>query len=298
MRLRVARSRAGSSRLACLIAAALALAACAGPAGLRTEATAAPFAHALSADYAYIAQSLKGHDADVAGSRETLREIFARKARAEGAAAEQPLPAIAGSDLARAQLDTAFAAGLPRVAPKRAARAQVAYDCWVLNARANRGNASASCKRAFDVAFGIAQLALRPQTAPAASPIAAPIATVEAQDGYTIYFGFDEWNLSGAALQTITDAVQAAHDSRAGRIEVSGHADTSGAANYNQALSERRAKVVREVMIQMGARPPAVETQGAGEKELAVPTRDGVREAENRRSVITLVPMESRVSAR
>lgn len=258
-------------------------------------AAASPFARALSSNYAYLARSLKGHDAEMAGSNDSLREIFARKAGAEGPPPEQPLPAIAGSDIARAQLDTAFAAGVQAQSPRAAARAQAAYDCWVLNARAGRARASASCKQALDTAFAVVQLALDPQSAPASAPV---VAVAPVQPGYTIFFGFDEWNLSGAALQTITNAVQAAHDSRAGHIEVAGHTDTAGSATYNQALSERRAKVVREVMIEMGARPPAVDAEGEGERVPAVPTRDGVREAGNRRSVITLIPMESRVSAR
>jgi outer membrane protein OmpA-like peptidoglycan-associated protein len=48
----------------------------------------------------------------------------------------------------------------------------------------------------------------------------------------------------------------------------------------------------------MGARPAAVTAKGMGERDLAVPTQDGVRETRNRRSVVTLIPLESRVSAR
>jgi len=293
MRNREVRSRAGSSRLVCLMAG-LSLSACAGMPGLHGEARPAPFARALAADYAYLAQSLKGHDADVAGSGDSLREIFRRKARSENATAEQPLAGIAASDIARAQLDTAFASGAARLAPKNAARAQAAFDCWVLNARAGRTAASQGCKQTFSVALNLTKLALNPRGMGAPSAVAA----TASQPGYTVYFGFDEWNLSGAALQTITNAVRSAHDGRAGRIKVSGHTDTAGPANYNLTLSERRAKVVREVMIEMGARPPAVAAKGEGEQAPAVPTRDGVREAGNRRSVITLIPMESRVSAR
>ena len=289
-----AQARAGLSHLA-LAVVALSLAACAGvPETRGSEARLDLFGQALSANYAYLAQSLKGHDAELAGTRETLREIFVRKAATESAAAEQPLPSIAGSDIARAQLNTAFAAGAPLLTPKSAARAQAAYDCWVLNTRAGRARAAALCKQAFDTALNLTELALNP----AAIPDAAPIATAEAQSGYTVYFGFDEWNLSGGALQTITNAVQAAHDSRVGHIEVAGYTDAAGPAPYNLTLSARRAKVVREVMIEMGARPPAVAAEGEGERDPAVPTRDGVREAGNRRSVITLIPMESRVSAR
>jgi OOP family OmpA-OmpF porin len=284
-----------------VVACALALAGCAGTADLPdtdAAASASPFTRALFGNYAFLVRSLKDHDAEVSGASESLTEIFGRKAEAAGRGEDvQPEGApssVFGADIARAQLDTAFAGGARERAPVAAARAQVGYDCWVLNARAGRQRAAASCKVTFDGSMSMLQM-LNPQ-----SSSLAPIVVAEAVDppDYTVFFGFDEWALSGAALQAITDAVQYAHDSRASHIDVLGHADTSGGAAYNQRLSERRAKVVREVMIQMGARPAAVTAKGMGERDLAVPTQDGVRETRNRRSVVTLIPLESRVSAR
>ena len=74
------------------------------------------------------------------------------------------------------------------------------------------------------------------------------------------------------------------------RITVVGHTDTSGSAEYNLKLSERRAGVVKDTMVQMGARPEAIQVSGVGETDLAVQTADGVKEARNRRAVITLLP--------
>lgn len=277
------------------------LAACAGSTDVPeadTTASASPFTHALFDNYAFLVRSLKDHDAEVPGASESLTEIFGRKAEAAGRGEDvQPEDApssVPGADNARAQLDTAFSSGARDRAPVAAARAQASYDCWVLNTRAGRQRAAMSCKATFDGSMSMLQM-LNPQ-----SSTSAPMVVAEAMNppDYTVYFGFDEWALSGGALQTITDAVQYAHDSRAGHIDVLGHADTSGTAPYNQRLSERRAKVVREVMIQMGARPEAVSVHGVGERDLAVPTQDGVRESRNRRSVVTLIPTESRVSAR
>ena len=81
-------------------------------------------------------------------------------------------------------------------------------------------------------------------------------------------------------------------DARAGgqpKIEVVGHADTSGGEDYNLHLSIRRAEVVRDALVDLGARREAIETAGVGETDLAVQTGDGVPNAKNRRSVITLV---------
>ena len=61
-------------------------------------------------------------------------------------------------------------------------------------------------------------------------------------------------------------------------------------SDYNQRLSVRRANVVVEALVQMGARRAALHASGVGETDLAVQTGDNVREAQNRRTVITLQP--------
>ncbi len=290
-------------RFAWVVAAALMLADCADATDFHEITTGpannGPFASALAGNYAYLAHSLQGHDVDVAGASDSLGEVFAQKAtaaeRGEEVAPEAP-SFVAGAETARAELEKLLTGGAREASPATAARAQAGYDCWVLNARAKRRQrAAASCQATFENARRMADLIVNP---PPASGTFTVVAQATDPPDYIVFFGFDEWNLSGAALQTITDAVQYAHDSRASHIDVLGHADTSGSAAYNQKLSERRASVVREVMIQMGARSAAVTARGVGERDLAVPTLDGVRETRNRRSVVTMIPMESRVSAR
>jgi outer membrane protein OmpA-like peptidoglycan-associated protein len=86
---------------------------------------------------------------------------------------------------------------------------------------------------------------------------------------------------------------QAIATARAGgqsRITIVGHTDTSGSAAYNQRLSVRRANVVEETLVAMGARREAISVSGVGESDLAVQTGDGVKEPKNRRAVVTLVP--------
>ena len=60
-------------------------------------------------------------------------------------------------------------------------------------------------------------------------------------------------------------------DARAGgqpKIEVVGHTDTSGGEDYNLHLSIRRADVVRDTLVVLGARREAIETSGVGETDL------------------------------
>jgi OOP family OmpA-OmpF porin len=69
---------------------------------------------------------------------------------------------------------------------------------------------------------------------------------------------------------------------------VVGHTDTSGSAQYNVGLSERRASVVRDALIAGGLAAGAITTDARGETDLATPTRDGVREPLNRRTAVTI----------
>jgi outer membrane protein OmpA-like peptidoglycan-associated protein len=71
-------------------------------------------------------------------------------------------------------------------------------------------------------------------------------------------------------------------------ITVTGHTDTVGSNRYNQALSERRARAVRNEMIRLGMNVGDIETIGRGFRDPLVPTRPGVREPQNRRAVIDL----------
>jgi outer membrane protein OmpA-like peptidoglycan-associated protein len=68
------------------------------------------------------------------------------------------------------------------------------------------------------------------------------------------------------------------------RFRIEGHTDTVGDAAANQALSERRAEAVRDLLVQRhGIAIARIETVGFGESTLLVPTGDGRAEARNRR---------------
>lgn len=68
------------------------------------------------------------------------------------------------------------------------------------------------------------------------------------------------------------------------RFVIEGHTDTVGDAAMNQALSERRAQTVRDVLVtRYGLAPGRLDAVGLGETRLLVPTPDGRAEARNRR---------------
>jgi len=115
---------------------------------------------------------------------------------------------------------------------------------------------------------------------PAPPPVAAP--------SFMVFFDWDRSNLSQQALNTIKQAADAYKTKGSARITATGHTYTSGPANYNMALSLRRANAVKDALVRDGVPATAISVVGKGETDLLVPTGDGVREPQNRRVVIDI----------
>jgi outer membrane protein OmpA-like peptidoglycan-associated protein len=210
-----------------------------------------------------------------------------------------PDPAIAP---ARDRLIAAITAGKAQF-PEESARAQADYDCWVLfGSVASAASASVACKSQLDTSLphleSIEHPAPPPAPAPVTAPPPAPVASApiapaspaSGQNEFTVYFDFDSWTLTAEDLSVMTNVINTARAGAQAHITVVGHTDTSGSAAYNLKLSVRRANVVVEALVDMGARRAAITASGVGKTDLAVQTGDGVKEAKNRRTVIDLKP--------
>jgi OOP family OmpA-OmpF porin len=281
------------------LTAALTLGACVSTTALDQLATTTPtgsaFAQQLFRNYAYLANSFSGSSSSSAfdsdgsislfdggsSSLTTLAEAFAAKAliAANGTEVEAEPAIDTDSQQARSRLLQALSEGKDRF-PADAARAQTDFDCWMLNSSVEQQRGAAGqCRASFGNSIARLENEIRP---PAPPP--APVAN------YKVYFDFDSWTISGEQLTVLQQAIATARAGGQSRITIVGHTDTSGSAAYNQRLSERRANVVAEALVDMGARREAIQVSGVGESDLEVPTRDGVREPRNRRAIVTLLP--------
>ena len=75
-------------------------------------------------------------------------------------------------------------------------------------------------------------------------------------------------------------------------IRIAGHTDSTGSAEYNQTLSERRASSVGQLLITQGIMSGRVWTTGYGERyAIASNDTDAGRQA-NRRVELELVPTQ------
>ena len=70
---------------------------------------------------------------------------------------------------------------------------------------------------------------------------------------------------------------------RRSQLTVTGHTDTVGSDAYNMRLSRRRAESVAAQLEKDGIASSEIEIVAKGKRDLLVPTKDGVREPQNRR---------------
>jgi outer membrane protein OmpA-like peptidoglycan-associated protein len=117
---------------------------------------------------------------------------------------------------------------------------------------------------------------------------AAPVKTVVQSGSFssTIYFDFDKSNIRPGEREKIGQAAQDIQKYNPKAVTVSSHTDSSGAEDYNQRLSERRAQAVAQALGTYGIKAEIIDQDAYGERGLAVPTADGVKMPENRRVVI------------
>jgi hypothetical protein len=136
---------------------------------------------------------------------------------------------------------------------------------------------------------GVSLLALASPAAHAQSDTqAVPPPETEGPGRYLVFFAFDRAELTEEGRQTVARAAEDYRRTGTARITATGHADTSGSAEYNLGLSQRRAEAVANELIRLGVPAADIVTVGRGEEDLLVPTADGVREPRNRRVEIVV----------
>ncbi len=117
-------------------------------------------------------------------------------------------------------------------------------------------------------------------------PPAAP--APPAPRNFLVFFDFDKSNLTPRAMDIVKEAAAVAKAGKNARVTCTGHTDTAGPANYNLALSLRRANTVKEALVREGVAADTIAVVGKGKTALLVQTRDGVREPQNRRVEIVV----------
>ena len=108
-----------------------------------------------------------------------------------------------------------------------------------------------------------------------------------------ILFGFDSSDLRPEAQQNLTALANSLDDMEEDAVlMVVGHTDATGSDDYNQRLSERRARAAAEYLQHQGMRPANLETLGLGESEPVASNDTEAGKAENRRVEVAIYASE------
>jgi outer membrane protein OmpA-like peptidoglycan-associated protein len=124
---------------------------------------------------------------------------------------------------------------------------------------------------------------------------AAPLSALAADS--TVFFALGSAALTAESRATIS---QAASDFAAGgspSVSIVGHTDTTGSAEYNMRLSQRRAEAVGQALIDAGVPAGAIVAAWRGQDDLAVPTADNVAEPRNRRVELSIAAADGAPAA-
>jgi outer membrane protein OmpA-like peptidoglycan-associated protein len=101
-----------------------------------------------------------------------------------------------------------------------------------------------------------------------------------------VFFDFNKSDLTQQAQSIVDQAARNATPAKATELVVTGHTDTVGSDAYNMRLSRRRAESVAAELEKQGIKSSEIEIVAKGKQDLLVPTKDGVREPQNRRVTI------------
>jgi outer membrane protein OmpA-like peptidoglycan-associated protein len=113
-----------------------------------------------------------------------------------------------------------------------------------------------------------------------------------------VLFGTDQSRLTAAGIATAQKLATLLQNNPQRNVLVEGFADSTGAADHNQALSERRAGAVQAALQQMGIASDRVAMRGYGESFPVVANDTELNRQLNRRVEIVLSDDSGRIMAR
>ncbi|MSN25165.1 MAG: peptidoglycan-associated lipoprotein Pal [Geobacter sp.] len=106
----------------------------------------------------------------------------------------------------------------------------------------------------------------------------------------TVYFDFDKSDLRQDARDVLSKNAEIILKSPVAlKVQIEGHCDERGSAEYNLALGERRAKSTVKYLTTLGVRPDILSTISYGKEKPAVQGNNEAAWAKNRRAEFVIV---------
>lgn len=116
-----------------------------------------------------------------------------------------------------------------------------------------------------------------------------PLGLVMRLGSDSVRFDFDKADIRSDDREILSRIAGVLLASYGFRIQVYGHTDDVGTVQYNQQLSERRAKAVRDYFVDAGIDPDIISSRGYGKSSPRVPGTGNDARARNRRVEIAVI---------
>ena len=100
---------------------------------------------------------------------------------------------------------------------------------------------------------------------------------------YRVFYMLDALALTATSAQDLDAIKRDVADFPAPEVIVTGHADRLGPTTYNDALSLRRARQMRDILLGAGIAQEKIQVVARGEREPLIQTPDNLSEPRNRR---------------
>lgn len=107
--------------------------------------------------------------------------------------------------------------------------------------------------------------------------------------GKVVRFEVGSTSVSAQSYALLEQIAAAAQDCRDFTIEVGGHTDSDGPADFNQELSERRARSVVDFLVERGVARARLKAVGYGEEKPIASNDNEAGKARNRRIEFTIL---------
>lgn len=134
-----------------------------------------------------------------------------------------------------------------------------------------------------------------PEPAPAPAPTPRPAAPKTQEDRVpsdlsfsTVYFDFDKSEIRADMRNTMNENARLMNRYKTVRVRIEGHCDERGTNEYNMALGQRRADIVKQYLIDYGISASRIQTVSYGEERPVDPRHNEDAWSKNRRSEIVI----------
>ena len=143
--------------------------------------------------------------------------------------------------------------------------------CWRSGAEWSADKAAAPCDAVPRASIPPAPIAQAPEPAAAPAPLAAaapaPVVIEKITLSTDVLFEFNKADLKPSGQQKLDELAKNAQGANVDRVVLVGHADRIGSEEYNQELSEKRAKAVADYLAQKGVDSSRLQVEGKGKSE-------------------------------